>query len=224
MPDDALNHVPSPEGNSVAMLARHVSGNLVSRFTNFLVEDGEKPDRDREAEFVERPYTRAEVNEMLRRGFDAVDTSAGVAHRRRRRAHGDDPRPGDDSARRAHPLARAHRESHGPDHPHREDHRRRPVAIAEHPARAVAVVQREHGRRQAEQPRRRTGQAGLFGRIAVASRRRGRYCRARRRDGFGGSWCSRRDGLLRHDHSTNCFKGRRRDRCAALRVLRGPRR
>jgi uncharacterized damage-inducible protein DinB len=75
MPDDALNHVPSPEGNSVAMLVRHVSGNLVSRFTNFLSEDGEKPDRDREAEFEEHPYTRAEVDEMMRRGFGVVDST-----------------------------------------------------------------------------------------------------------------------------------------------------
>ena len=75
MPDEALNHVPSPEGNSVAMLVRHVSGNLVSRFTNFLTEDGEKPDRDREAEFVERPYTRAEIGEMMQRGFGVVDTT-----------------------------------------------------------------------------------------------------------------------------------------------------
>ena len=75
MPDDALNHVPSPEGNSVAMLVRHVSGNLVSRFTNFLTEDGEKPDRDRDAEFTERPYTRAEVDEMMRRGFGVVDAT-----------------------------------------------------------------------------------------------------------------------------------------------------
>jgi uncharacterized damage-inducible protein DinB len=75
MPHEALNHVPSPEGNSVAMLVRHVSGNLVSRFTNFLSEDGEKPDRDRDAEFAERPYTRAEVDEMMRRGFDVVDST-----------------------------------------------------------------------------------------------------------------------------------------------------
>ena len=73
MPDEALNHVPSPEGNSVAMLVRHVSGNLVSRFTDFLDADGEKPDRDRDAEFAERPYTRAEVDEMMRRGFAVVD-------------------------------------------------------------------------------------------------------------------------------------------------------
>ena len=75
MPDEALNHVPSPDGNSVAMLVRHVSGNLVSRFTNFITEDGEKPDRDRESEFEERPYTRAEIGEMMRRGFDAVDAA-----------------------------------------------------------------------------------------------------------------------------------------------------
>jgi uncharacterized damage-inducible protein DinB len=75
MPDDALNQVPSPEGNSVAMLVRHVSGNLVSRFTNFLTEDGEKPDRDREAEFFERPYTRAEVDDMMRGGFGVVEST-----------------------------------------------------------------------------------------------------------------------------------------------------
>ena len=75
MPDEALNHVPSPEGNSVAMIVRHVSGNLVSRFTNFLTEDGEKPDRDREEEFAERLYTRAEIDDMLRRGFAAVETA-----------------------------------------------------------------------------------------------------------------------------------------------------
>jgi uncharacterized damage-inducible protein DinB len=75
MPDDALNHVPSPEGNSVAMLVRHVSGNLVSRFTDFLTEDGEKPNRDRDAEFAERPYTRAEVDEMMRRGFGVLDAT-----------------------------------------------------------------------------------------------------------------------------------------------------
>jgi uncharacterized damage-inducible protein DinB len=75
MPDEALNHVPSPDGNSVAMLVRHVSGNLVSRFTNFLTEDGEKPDRDRDAEFEEHSYTRAEIDEMMRRGFGVVDAT-----------------------------------------------------------------------------------------------------------------------------------------------------
>jgi hypothetical protein len=39
--------------NSIAIILKHVGGNLRSRFTNFLSEDGEKPWRDREAEFVD---------------------------------------------------------------------------------------------------------------------------------------------------------------------------
>ena len=73
MPDDALNRVPSPEGNSAAMIVRHMSGNLISRFTNFLTEDGEKPNRDRDAEFDERAYTRADVTEMWAKGFAVLD-------------------------------------------------------------------------------------------------------------------------------------------------------
>jgi uncharacterized damage-inducible protein DinB len=73
MADSELNHVPSPEGNSVAMIVRHVSGNLVSRFTNFLTEDGEKPDRERDREFDERPYSRDEVHALWAKGFTVLD-------------------------------------------------------------------------------------------------------------------------------------------------------
>ena len=75
MPDAELNRVLAPEGNSAAMIVRHMSGNFVSRFTNFLTEDGEKPNRDRDDEFFERPYTRAEIGEMMRRGFGVVDSA-----------------------------------------------------------------------------------------------------------------------------------------------------
>lgn len=75
MPDEALNYVPSPEGNSVAMLVRHVSGNLVSRFTNFLTEDGEKPNRERDREFDERAYSRVEVNALWAEGFAVLDSA-----------------------------------------------------------------------------------------------------------------------------------------------------
>jgi hypothetical protein len=71
--DDALNHVPSPEGNSIAMIVRHLGGNLVSRFTGFLTEDGEKPWRDRESEFEPRTYTRAETEEQWRRGWAVLE-------------------------------------------------------------------------------------------------------------------------------------------------------
>ena len=41
------------------MIVRHMSGNFASRFTDFLTSDGEKPWRERDAEFSERLYTRA---------------------------------------------------------------------------------------------------------------------------------------------------------------------
>ena len=73
MPDELLNRVPAPDANSAAMIVRHMSGNFVSRFTNFLTEDGEKPNRDRDAEFVERTYTRDEVEELWAKGFAVLD-------------------------------------------------------------------------------------------------------------------------------------------------------
>jgi hypothetical protein len=50
--DSAQIHAqPSPESNSVAIIVKHLSGNMQSRFTDFLTTDGEKPWRDRDAEF-----------------------------------------------------------------------------------------------------------------------------------------------------------------------------
>ena len=59
--DDQLNHIPFKDGNSIAMIMRHLSGNLLSRFTDFLTTDGEKPWRNREQEFLEGRYERAEL-------------------------------------------------------------------------------------------------------------------------------------------------------------------
>lgn len=73
IPDAELNRVLAPEGNSAAMLARHMSGNFVSRFTNFLTEDGEKPNRERDREFDDRSYSRAEVNALWAKGFAVLD-------------------------------------------------------------------------------------------------------------------------------------------------------
>ena len=74
-PDEALNIVPSLEGNSLAMIVRHVGGNLVSRFTDFLTTDGEKPDRDRDREFETTSYTRAEVSAWWASGWTAVESA-----------------------------------------------------------------------------------------------------------------------------------------------------
>src|SRR3954465_4459169 len=75
--DDDLNHVPVADGNSIAMLARHVGGNLASRFTDFLTSDGEKPWRNRDGEFGEGPFTRADVEGAWKNGFDIVATEVG---------------------------------------------------------------------------------------------------------------------------------------------------
>src|ERR1043166_4255811 len=73
LPDEALDIVPAPDGNSVSMIVRHVSGNLVSRFTDFLTTDGEKPDRDRDREFEVRSYTRREVNDLWSAGWTVLE-------------------------------------------------------------------------------------------------------------------------------------------------------
>lgn len=67
-----------PEANSVAVLVKHIAGNMRSRFTDFLSSDGEKPDRFRDREFEVTPATtRAEVMNWWEQGwaivFGAID-------------------------------------------------------------------------------------------------------------------------------------------------------
>jgi uncharacterized damage-inducible protein DinB len=56
--DEELRRRPAEGINSVAVILRHLAGNLNSRWTQFLTTDGEKPTRDRDAEFVDWPGTR----------------------------------------------------------------------------------------------------------------------------------------------------------------------
>jgi len=61
------------EGNSVAVLVKHLAGNMRSRFTDFLTSDGEKPDRFRDREFeVTSATTRAEVMRWWEEGWACV--------------------------------------------------------------------------------------------------------------------------------------------------------
>ena len=50
--DEDFFRQPDPESNSIATLVKHLAGNMRSRFTDFLTTDGEKPDRNRDGEFV----------------------------------------------------------------------------------------------------------------------------------------------------------------------------
>jgi hypothetical protein len=76
-PDDALFTVIDPESNSIAIIVKHMAGNMRSRWSDFLTTDGEKPDRNRDTEFEEPPKTRGELTEMWERGwkylFDALE-------------------------------------------------------------------------------------------------------------------------------------------------------
>jgi uncharacterized damage-inducible protein DinB len=59
--DAQLHWQPSAESNSLATIVQHLSGNMRSRWTDFLTTDGEKPWRTREAEFDHQPRPRAAV-------------------------------------------------------------------------------------------------------------------------------------------------------------------
>jgi len=62
-----------PESNSVAILVKHMAGNMRSRFTDFLTTDGEKPDRFRDQEFELSPATtRADVMKWWEEGWSRV--------------------------------------------------------------------------------------------------------------------------------------------------------
>lgn len=64
------------ESNSIAMIVKHIAGNMLSRWTNFLMEDGEKPWRNRDEEFVNTFTTKQEVLDYWEKGwkclFDAL--------------------------------------------------------------------------------------------------------------------------------------------------------
>src|SRR5580765_5565733 len=61
-----------PESNSIALIVKHLAGNMRSRFTDFLTTDGEKPDRDRDSEFEIPPANRAELMRIWEDGWQRV--------------------------------------------------------------------------------------------------------------------------------------------------------
>lgn len=60
------------ESNSIAMLVNHLAGNMLSRFTDFLTSDGEKPWRNRDAEFTSTISGRTELMERWQQGWDCL--------------------------------------------------------------------------------------------------------------------------------------------------------
>jgi uncharacterized damage-inducible protein DinB len=71
--DEAFFRRPGEQVNSVALIVKHLSGNLLSRWTDFLTTDGEKPSRNRDDEFVITPDdTRSQLMERWQAGWSAV--------------------------------------------------------------------------------------------------------------------------------------------------------
>lgn len=67
--DANLNCPLDADTNSIAVIMQHLSGNMLSRWRDFLTTDGEKPDRDRDGEFVEHRTPRAQLVANWERGW-----------------------------------------------------------------------------------------------------------------------------------------------------------
>ena len=76
-PDEGLFTALDEESNCIAIIVKHMAGNMRSRWKDFLTTDGEKPDRNRDTEFEAPPKTRAELMELWESGwkylFDALE-------------------------------------------------------------------------------------------------------------------------------------------------------
>jgi hypothetical protein len=75
--DEQLFAALDPEANSIAIVVKHMAGNMRSRWTDFLTADGEKPNRNRDSEFVDPPATRNQLLAEWENGwacvFNAID-------------------------------------------------------------------------------------------------------------------------------------------------------
>jgi hypothetical protein len=72
VPDEGLFANLDAESNSIAIIVKHLAGNMRSRWTDFLTSDGEKPDRNRDMEFEVPPATRAELTVMWESNWKIV--------------------------------------------------------------------------------------------------------------------------------------------------------
>nr|WP_244918885.1 DUF1572 family protein [Paenibacillus dendritiformis] len=65
-----LHWAMNEDSNSVAVIVQHMSGNMISRWTDFLTSDGEKPDRNRDDEFIDSIRSKDDLLRVWNRGWD----------------------------------------------------------------------------------------------------------------------------------------------------------
>ena len=70
--DEQLLLALDEEMNSIAIIVKHMAGNMRSRWTDFLTSDGEKPDRNRDTEFAAPPLTRKELMRVWNDGWERI--------------------------------------------------------------------------------------------------------------------------------------------------------
>jgi hypothetical protein len=70
--DEHLYAALDGEANSIAIIVKHMAGNMLSRWPDFLTADGEKPGRDRDAEFTDPPQTRQALMDLWESGWQAL--------------------------------------------------------------------------------------------------------------------------------------------------------
>jgi hypothetical protein len=74
--DEQIHYQPDPESNSIAIIVKHISGNMLSRWTDFFTSDGEKMDRHRDNEFIDDIKNKAHLLQIWEEGwqvcFDVV--------------------------------------------------------------------------------------------------------------------------------------------------------
>lgn len=64
-----FHYQPDSESNSIAVIIKHMSGNMISRWTDFLTTDGEKPSRDRDGEFIDGTESPEKLMHLWNKGW-----------------------------------------------------------------------------------------------------------------------------------------------------------
>jgi Protein of unknown function (DUF1572) len=78
--DADFHYQPNEESNSIAVIIQHIAGNMLSRWTNFLTEDGEKEWRQRDEEFAVHNYSKKQLLEIWEKGWTCFLTALEFLH------------------------------------------------------------------------------------------------------------------------------------------------
>jgi hypothetical protein len=70
--EEQLHFRPNAQSNSIAIIIQHLHGNMLSRWTNFLTEDGEKKSRSRDAEFEPKVLTKDQLLQLWEEGWSVL--------------------------------------------------------------------------------------------------------------------------------------------------------